>query len=71
MKALVTGGSSFIESHIVERLCKKGYDSVILDIAPPELDIGNNTEFIKGDVRQYDLLKKIKRMLITFSMRLR
>lgn len=49
MKVLVTGGSGFIGSHIVNRLLELGYEPVILDRhvrKPPE-----HCELILGDVR--------------------
>ncbi|GAV26220.1 Vi polysaccharide biosynthesis protein VipB/TviC [Carboxydothermus islandicus] len=63
-KFLVTGGAGFIGSHIVERLVRDGAEVVVLD----DLSSGNEenlTEvlnkitFIKGDVRDLDLLRKI------------
>lgn len=63
MKILVTGGAGFIGSHIVDKLIMKGYEVTILD----NLSSTNNkpdylnlkAEFIKGDVRDKELLEKI------------
>ena len=62
-KVLVTGGAGFIGHHLVEYLLEKGNDIIVLD----NLSQGNklsedtirNIQLIVGDVRDYDLLKKI------------
>ena len=46
MRALVTGGSGFIGSHLVDRLIADGYDVIVID----DLSVGNlkNLELHKG-----------------------
>ena len=63
-KILVTGGAGFIGSHLVDKLIEKGYECTILDNLNahegkiPDY-LNKKSEFIKGDVRNYSLLKKI------------
>lgn len=64
-KVLVTGGAGFIGSHIVDRLLKEGYEVRILDNLQPRVHpkgkpvwISKDVEFIKGDVRNKEILKK-------------
>jgi len=61
MKSLVTGGAGFIGSHIVDKLLEMGHEVVCYDNESAE----SNEEFyrnpkaynIKGDIRDYKLLK--------------
>jgi len=65
-KVLVTGGAGFIGSFIVDELVKKGYEVRIFDSLDPQVHpngkipehLNKDAEFIKGDVRNYDELKK-------------
>ncbi len=66
---LVTGGAGFIGSHLVDRLLENQNHVTIVDNFDPfysgkekniEKNLGNpNFEFAKGDVLNYDLLRKI------------
>lgn len=57
MKALVTGGSGFIGSHIVDLLVEKGYDVVVVD---RELKNTNpKAKYYETDITNYPDLKRI------------
>jgi nucleoside-diphosphate-sugar epimerase len=47
-KVLVTGGSGFIGSHLVDSLAEKGYDTRVMDRHPPK---NENVEWSDGDLR--------------------
>ena len=53
---LITGGSGFIGSHIVDQCIERGYNVKILDIKEPHR---NDVEFINGDVTDRPILTKI------------
>ncbi len=64
-KILVTGGAGFIGSFIVDSLVKKGNLVTIYDNLEPQIHPNSKPEYIntkanfaKGDVRDYDLIKK-------------
>lgn len=66
MNILVTGGAGFIGSFIVDKLVNRGYNVTIFDNLDPQVHINGKTpnylnkdaRFTKGDVRDYDALKK-------------
>lgn len=75
MKVLVTGGAGFIGSYIVDKLVETGHDVRVYDSLDPQVHPGGlppsylnkDAEFIKGDVRDRDGLKKaIKGIEIIF-----
>jgi UDP-glucose 4-epimerase len=65
MKSLVTGGAGFIGSHIIDKLLELGHEVICYDNESAE----SNEEFywnakadnIKGDIRDYHLLKDAMR----------
>ena len=62
-KILVTGGAGFIGSHLVEHLSKKNRVFVIDNLSQGNKleNINKNIKLIKGDVRDYDLIKYYSR----------
>ncbi len=65
-QVLVTGGAGFIGSHLVDRLVELGHRVRILDSLDPQVHRGGevpaylnpSAEFIKGDVRDPDVVRK-------------
>jgi len=66
MRILVTGGAGFIGSFTVDRLVESGHKVRILDNLDPKVHQGGRppiylnkeAEFRKGDVRNYDVLRR-------------
>jgi len=67
MKVLVTGGAGFIGSHIVDELVQRGHRVRVFDNLCPQVHgkepdipeyLSKEAEFIKGDVRDREALKK-------------
>lgn len=54
MKIIITGGSGFIGSHLVDVLIEQGHTVSIYDIEQPRF--GQDAEYIKGDVRDLQML---------------
>ena len=73
-KVLVTGGAGFIGSHLVEKLLKLDNEVKVLDnLSSGKLENLNfaknnkNFQFIKGDIRDFDLIKRtLKNIEIIF-----
>ena len=61
-KLLITGGTGFIGSHLVELCVRKGYNVVAFDRYNSNNDWGwleysevkNDIEIVLGDIRDYD-----------------
>ncbi len=60
MRVLVTGGAGFIGVHLVNALADMGYDVVVLDNLhrASRQNILSDVEFIKGDVRDREIVKR-------------
>ncbi|MHA1832528.1 MAG: GDP-mannose 4,6-dehydratase, partial [Candidatus Baldrarchaeia archaeon] len=65
-RILITGGAGFIGSHIVDELIKRKNELIVLDNLSSS-DIKNirthlskdNFKFVKGDIRNFDLLNSL------------
>jgi dTDP-L-rhamnose 4-epimerase len=66
-KILVTGGAGFIGSYLVDKLIELGYEVMVFDNLEPQVHgdgqkipkyLNKKCEFIKGDIRNRDELKK-------------
>src|SRR3972149_9774328 len=61
MSILVTGGADFIGSHVVDELIKQNETVIVLDDLSGGFlsNINPKANFIKGDVCDYELVKRI------------
>jgi UDP-glucose 4-epimerase len=59
-KILVTGGAGFIATHLARRLLDEGYSVRSLDLRDPRNPV-EGVEYIRGDVREEDDLRKAVR----------
>jgi nucleoside-diphosphate-sugar epimerase len=66
MRTLVTGGAGFIGSTLVDLLLKNNHEVKVLDNLSTGYEqnvFGKSVEFIKGDVREKDLVEKAARQV--------
>jgi len=61
MKILVTGGAGFIGSWVADAFIKEGHKVLVVDDLSTGIEgnIPKKAEFIKGDIRESALLKKV------------
>jgi len=63
---LVTGGSGFIGSHLVDKLLEKGYDVRVFDLIKPHRE---DVEWIKGDLlNKDDVIKAFRDVEYVFHL---
>ncbi len=68
MKVLITGGAGFIGSNLAWKLVEKGYEVTVLDnlfLGKTE-NLPPDAHFIKGDVRDYSLVKELTKVDVVF-----
>ncbi|MFJ6934742.1 NAD-dependent epimerase/dehydratase family protein [Streptomyces sp. NPDC101132] len=65
MRVLVTGGAGFIGAHVVDDLRSRGHEPVVFDVllpaAHPEEPVLPDAEFLRGDVRDADAVRRALR----------
>jgi UDP-glucose 4-epimerase len=57
VKALVTGGSGFIGSHVVDRLLAEGHRARVFDLLPWTYEQRDGCEVVTGDLLEPDVLR--------------
>jgi UDP-glucose 4-epimerase len=57
LRVLVTGGSGFIGSHVVDRLLAEGHRARILDLLPRAYESPDGCEVVAGDLLDPDVLR--------------
>jgi UDP-glucose 4-epimerase len=57
MKIIVTGGSGFIGSHVVDVLLDQGHEVLIYDLDAPRY--GQSCSYIRGDIRDIDRMVRV------------
>ena len=61
MKVLVTGGSGFVGSHVVDRLRAHGHEPVIFDLAPSRYHGTDTVETVVGDLTDGEATRRAVR----------
>jgi len=57
MKIIVTGGSGFIGSHVVDTLLEQGHEVLIYDVEAPRYE--QSCAYVRGDVRDIDRMARV------------
>ncbi len=61
MRVLVTGGSGFIGSHVVDRLCAHGHEPVIFDLVPSSYHSRKEVATVVGDLTDREVTRRAAR----------
>jgi len=61
VRVLVTGGSGFIGSHVVDRLLAHGHEPRIFDLVEPQYHAAADVEFVRGDLLEPESVRSAVR----------